>query len=137
MLRLSRRVEYALLALQYLARRGSTASVREIAQAYCLSPEFLAKVLQQLARAGIVRAQHGLYGGYALRQPPHHLTLATIISAVENLWAGLVECRTSQERCALFQYCTIRHPLSVLENRVRAILESTTLAELVEPTHVQ
>ncbi|GBD07106.1 HTH-type transcriptional regulator CymR [bacterium HR21] len=138
MLRLSRRVEYALLALQYLARHhGKAVSVREIAQAYGLSGEFLAKVLQQLARSGIVGSHHGVYGGYFLMHHPRALTLGAIIDAVEAPWTGLVECRTGEERCALFLHCTIRHPLTVLEQRFRSILDSTTLAELVEHPAVQ
>lgn len=138
MLRLSRRVEYALLALQYLARHsGKAISVREIAQTYGLSSEFLAKVLQQLARAGIVSSHHGIHGGYLLVHHPRTLSLGAIIDAVETPWAGLVECRTGQERCALFPQCTIRHPLTVLEQRFRSLLDSTTLAELVEHPEVQ
>jgi Rrf2 family protein len=132
MLRLSRRVEYALLALQYLARRRGTASVREIAQVYGLSAEFLAKVLQQLCRAGILSAQHGVHGGYMLLQHPTMVTIGSVIDAVESPWAGLVECRSDARQCSLFEHCTIRHPLAVLEHRLRSVLESMTVAELVE-----
>ncbi|MCS6965713.1 MAG: Rrf2 family transcriptional regulator [Candidatus Kapabacteria bacterium] len=137
MLRLSRRVEYALLALQYLARHRSIASVREIAQAYQLSSEFLAKVLQQLVRAQIVSAHHGVHGGYILLQHPQILTVADIVDAVENPWAGLVDCRLGEDQCSLFPRCTIRHPLAVLEHRLRGILNSMTLAELVEYTEAE
>jgi len=137
MLRLSRRVEYALLALQYLARHRGIASAREIAQAHSLSEEFLAKVLQQLARAGIVSAHHGVHGGYILLQHPQRLTIGAVIDAVENPWSGLVECRIAEHNCALFSHCTIRHPIAVLEHQLRRVLDSMTIAELVEYAQVE
>ncbi len=138
MLRLSRRVEYALLALQHLARcPGQAVSVRQIARAHGLSEEFVAKVLQRLARAGIVRSHHGVRGGYVLVQSPSALTIGTVIDAVESPWTGLVECRIGKDRCTLVPYCTIRRPLAVLEQRFRSVLDSMTIAELVEHPEIQ
>ncbi|MCS7176301.1 MAG: Rrf2 family transcriptional regulator [Candidatus Kapabacteria bacterium] len=137
MLRLSRRVEYALLALYHLARHPGIATAREIACAYNLSSEFLAKVLQQLSRARLIRAHHGVHGGYSLLQPPEMITLSMVIDAVEGEWGGLVECRGDEHRCHIFPQCTIRHPLAVLEHRLHDLLASTTLAELVGYSRVE
>lgn len=76
MLRLSKRIEYGLMAMQYLALSpaGASVSVREIAQRQGLPYELLAKIMQQLARRGLVRSRQGPQGGIPAGQAAagHH-----------------------------------------------------------------
>jgi len=132
MLRISKRVEYALLALRHLAQQPGVASAREIARAYNLSVELLGKVLQSLARAGLLYAQHGVQGGYALLQHPKMITLRAVVEAVEPGWRGLVDCSAADELCYVYERCTIRQPLALLERRLQELLDSMTIAELLE-----
>ena len=71
MLRLSKKADYALMALKHLAADAShgTASAREIAEQYDIPLELLAKVLQQLTRRGLLLSQMGIHGGYHLARP--------------------------------------------------------------------
>ena len=74
MLRLSKKAEYALMALKDLASRPSAeaASARDIAERYAIPVELMAKVLQRLARKQILVSRHGTRGGYsagAAREP--------------------------------------------------------------------
>ncbi len=132
MLRISKRVEYALLALRHLAQQPGVVSAREIAQAYNLSAELLGKVLQSLARTGLLYVQHGVQGGYALLQHPKMITLRAVVEAVEPGWRGLVDCSAPDELCYVYERCTIRQPLALLERRLQELLDSMTIAELLE-----
>ena len=75
MLRLSKKADYALMALKHLATHTDVASVsaREIAEAYDIPVELMAKVLQRLARRGLLSSHQGTRGGYRLAKPPEKL----------------------------------------------------------------
>ena len=68
MLRLSKKADYALIAMKHLALREGqgSASAREIAEQYAIPVELMAKVLQRLARRGLLSSQQGTRGGYQL-----------------------------------------------------------------------
>ena len=75
MLRLTKKADYGLMALKYLAEQATAAtppaaqSAKDIAQAYHIPPPLLAKILQTLARAGLLVSHAGTNGGYALAKP--------------------------------------------------------------------
>ena len=74
MLRLSKKADYALMAMKHLAMRQDAAascSAREIAEAYEIPLELLAKVLQRLVRARLLVSVQGTRGGYRLGRPAH------------------------------------------------------------------
>ena len=68
MLRLTKKADYGLMALKYLAEQtdGSAHSAKDIAEAYHIPPQLLAKILQTLAKAGLLVSHAGTNGGYAL-----------------------------------------------------------------------
>src|SRR3989304_8146296 len=89
MLRLSKRVDYALIALMHLAHQehggdGSAWSAREIAKGCGLPPDLLAKILQRLAREGIVVSHQGTKGGYSLGRPAERIHVVSVIEAVDG-----------------------------------------------------
>ena len=71
MLRLSKKADYALIAMRHLAASepGSSSSAREIAESYAIPAELLAKVLQRLVRARLLVSVQGTRGGYKLGRP--------------------------------------------------------------------
>lgn len=81
---LSDACEYGLRATVWLAQRsGATQKVREIAEGTHSAPGYLAKVLQRLAKAGILSAQRGSQGGFTLARRPEDLTVLEVINAVD------------------------------------------------------
>ena len=76
MFRLTKKAGYGLMALKYIATYTGDGSLRarEIAEAYNIPPQLLAKSLQRLAKAGIVRSQAGIKGGYSLPRPPQQIS---------------------------------------------------------------
>jgi len=114
MLRLSKKADYGLLALQYLATEA---------------PSGVAKVLQRLARGGFVAAQKGAHGGYHLTRPASAISLAEIVQAIDGPLA-MTACGRDDEPCEQFDTCTIRDPLSRVKERILSVLQTMTLAEM-------
>ena len=138
MLTLTRRTEYALIAVCHLARADDrVVSARDIAAKYPVPRPLLMNVLKTLSQAGFVRSVRGARGGYRLALPAKELTLKTLVEAVEGPWR-LVRCvpRASEaaERCELSRTCPIRAPVHKLHQKLRSFLDSMTIAELaLEP----
>ncbi|MBI2186080.1 MAG: Rrf2 family transcriptional regulator [Acidobacteria bacterium] len=132
MLRLSKKTDYGLLALRYLAAEApaGVASARAIAERYDIPVELLAKVLQQLARLGYVAAQKGAHGGYHLTRPASAISLAEIVQAIDGPLA-ITACGRDEEQCEQFGTCTVRDPLVRVTERILSVLQTMTLAEMV------
>lgn len=131
MLRLSKKADYALLALRHLAVPGprETVSARELAESYDLPPELLAKVLQQLVRGGLLVSVQGIRGGYGLARPAANITVVDVIQAIDGPMT-VTACSEQDQSCDQYTKCNIRDPLWKLKDRIVSALEATTVAEL-------
>ena len=133
MLRLSKKTDYGLLALNYLASEApaGVASARVIAEKYEIPVELLAKVLQQMARVGLVAAQKGAHGGYKLGRAASTITLADIVEAIDGPLA-ITACGRNDDPCDQYGSCTVRDPLGRVKDKILTVLQATTLAEMGE-----
>jgi Rrf2 family protein len=134
MLQLSKRVEYGLIALRQMAMkpRGTVFTAKELAKEYELPYELLAKVLQKLARAGIIRSLQGVRGGYSLARRPEEVTVSTVIRVIEESKPMVAECYTEgPESCYLFDVCTIRRPLGKLQRNLNVLFDGMTVSEII------
>jgi FeS assembly SUF system regulator len=130
MLRLSKKADYALLALRHLAAsQPGAVSARELAESYDLPPELLAKVLQLLVRAKLLSSQQGIRGGYALAKKPAEISVADVILAIDGPMT-VTACSESDHSCEQYKKCNIRDPLWKLKDRIVAALSATSVAEL-------
>lgn len=136
MLRLSKRSDYALIALRHLAtqsRQGDAASVsasaRELAERFDIPLELLAKILQRLVREGLLTSHQGIRGGYMLARPAETISVADILVAVDGPLT-VTACSDEDSSCEQYQKCNIRDPLWRLKDRIVETLTSCTLAEL-------
>ena len=88
MLKLTRKLEYALIALRHMQDKGDTfISAKEIADMYLIPQELLAKTLQQMARLNYIKAAQGPLGGYRIRKG---LTEISMTQFMEDLDMELV-----------------------------------------------
>ncbi len=117
-----------MLALQYLAQhRNRVVPVKEIADSYGLSMEFLAKTLRLLAHHHIIDSQQGVHGGYRLNRNLAELDVATLLEITEG-GTAIIECETGY--CAIAPHCTIRDPLHQLQHQIYQLLRNTTLYDM-------
>lgn len=139
MLALTRKTEYALIALSHLARRSRrVVSAREIADTSGVPLPILTNTLKVLASTGIVLSARGVRGGYALQRPLDSISLRDLITATEGpvhlVRCALGEDATSRRPCDLEQSCPIRQPVTRIHNRLTRFLEDVSLAEIVGDT---
>ena len=125
MLRLSKKADYALMAMKHLATRADNASssAREIAEQYDIPLELMAKVLQRLARRGLVTSLQGTRGGYRLARSTQQISVADIIEAIEGP-LRVTACSTEEENCGQYAKCSVRDPLWKIKDRIVAALET-------------
>ena len=131
MLRLSKKADYALLAMRHLAAhsdRGAT-STRELAETYAIPPELLAKVMQRLVRGRLLDSHQGIRGGYALARPAATISVADVILAVDGPLT-VTACSELDHSCEQYAKCNIRDPLWRIKDRIVAALAATSVAEL-------
>jgi Rrf2 family protein len=131
MLRLSKKADYALIAMKHLALRGDCASssAREIAEQYDIPIELLAKVLQRLVRRGLLASHQGTRGGYTLARVPALMSVADVSQAIDGP-GTVTACSTDDVRCDQFEKCNVRDPLWRVRERILAALGECTIAEL-------
>lgn len=132
MLRLSKKADYALMAMKHLAIHGDrgASSAREIAGQYDIPIELLAKVLQRLARRRLLVSQQGTRGGYQLARPPSLISVADVIQAIDGPVA-VTACSTQEAAsCEQYAKCNVRDPLWKVRERILTALGECTIAEL-------
>lgn len=131
MLRLSKKVEYGILALQYLAKnKDDLKTAKEMADDLDISFEFLAKTLQTLKRKGLVNTIQGMKGGYSLVKSPEEISLFEIISSLEN-HPEIVEC-VNADTCEREEYCSIKSPMHVIQEKINTIFNEMKLSEFLK-----
>lgn len=147
MLALTKKTEYALMALCDLAQRpGVLTSAREIAERHHIPLPLLMNILKMLQQNELLESVRGSRGGYRLSRPPGAVSLADVIAATERP-VRLVACAGAAdggggaermpgaglavaERCELECSCSIRAPLRAVHDLFEGFVRKITLAEL-------
>jgi FeS assembly SUF system regulator len=129
MLRLSKKADYALMAMKHLAQKSSSTSAREIAEQYDIPIELLAKVLQRLARRGLLTSHQGTRGGYTLSRSTAQISVADIIQAIDGPLT-VTACSSEDDQCGQFAKCNVRDPLWRIKDRIVSALATCSLAEI-------
>lgn len=137
MLRLSKKADYALMAMKHLALRADAgaSSAREIAEHYDIPIELMAKVLQRLARSGLLTSLQGTRGGYILARPAALVSVADVIQAVDGpLSVTACGAGATEENCEQFAKCNVRDPLWKIKDRILLALAACSVAEMAADT---
>jgi Rrf2 family protein len=139
MLRLTKKADYGLMALKYLAehadsdaRHSGARSAKDIAEAYHIPPQLLAKILQTLARANMLISHAGTNGGYALARPAANISAFEVIRAIDGP-LFITSCITIHGTCDLAGHCTIKEPLRKVNDSITSLLSGISIADLIEP----
>ena len=131
MLKLSKKADYGLIAVRHLAERPPSlaCSAKDIARAYGIPAELLAKILQKLVKNGLLISQHGTNGGYALAKPPSQITAFEVIRAIEGP-LFITSCVTDHRECGQMLKCTVREPLRHVNETLVKALSAVTISSL-------
>ena len=133
MLKLSKKADYGLIALRHLAvhEGQGPCSAADIAKLYHISTPLLAKILQKLARRGLVVARHGSAGGYTLARAPEQITALEVVSAIDGPLL-ITSCMTSRGECEQTPTCTVREPLRRVNDTIVELLNRVTLSQMTD-----
>jgi Rrf2 family protein len=135
---ISKKTKYALKALGYLAEHstGEPILISELAKEENIPKKFLEAILVALRKGGVLKSKIGKGGGYMLALPPSAISIGKIVSILEGGFA-LVECLNDNvkgvcEECGDPACCGIRLVMSDVKIAINSVLESTSLADMVE-----
>lgn len=138
-LKLTKRTEYALIALVHLVDRegssgGPLVSAREISERYPVPRRLVAEVLKDLCKAELVSSQRGASGGYALARPAAEISLGEVIAALEGR-PSLTGCETAGTTgnhgpCEVEPVCPIKSPMQRVRLGIWDLMVRTSLLDL-------
>jgi Rrf2 family protein len=129
----SRSAEYAIRAFVNLAQvpDGRFAMVKQIAADEEIPAHFLAKILQQLARKGLLRSSKGPTGGFSLCVPPDEVRMLDIVEALDGL-SEYEKCASGLAECSDDMCCPLHDSWKVLRSRIMDYLGRNTIADLAK-----
>ncbi len=127
---INRDVDYAARALVFMARANKpTVSVAEMSGKVGVAGPFLRKIMQKLAKAGVVHAVKGKGGGFAMARRPEAVTLRRLIDVLQGP-LKLNDCVFRQRICQNHAGCVLRHKIAGMEQRLLAEVEAVTVRDL-------
>ena len=131
MLKLTKKADYGLIALRHLAAARKSASAKDIAEAYRIPQPLLSKILQNLARAGLLVSEQGTHGGYKLARDPHEITALEVIRTIDGPII-LTHCFTEHAECDQSDLCPVREPLRKVHEGILRLLSSITISDMTK-----
>ena len=132
MLKLTRRTEYALIAIRYMQSKPLTkvTTAKEISDQYIIPFEILSKVLQFLAKMEIIEPVHGPNGGYQIKRNLSHLSLWEFLEIMEGP-LGLADCFLDAD-CTQLNICNIRTPIQQINDKMKSIFSKMSVNDVTQ-----
>ncbi|MDP1677398.1 MAG: Rrf2 family transcriptional regulator [Bacteroidota bacterium] len=133
MLKLSKKVEYGLIAIRHIASLNNQIStVKEISEKYSIPVDVLAKVMQKLTKGKLITSYQGSMGGYTLARRPDEISVMNVISVIEGTQVGIAQCFTEDEsNCSIHMNCTIKNPLGKIQHSLENVFNAMKVSEIV------
>jgi Rrf2 family protein len=130
MLKLTRKVEYALISLRHMQGKSSNSvsSTKEIANHYNIPVEILAKTLQHMAKENIIEAINGPRGGYRIKAKLNKINLVEFFEKVEGP-LGLSDC-FYDANCMQIEFCNIRSPIERINNSMINMFRNMSVQDI-------
>jgi Rrf2 family transcriptional regulator, cysteine metabolism repressor len=130
MLRFTKRADYGLMAIHYIAIHEDLGAVnaKRISDEFRIPAELLAKILQKLAKKRLITSTNGPKGGYVLARRPTEITVGQVIRALEGP-INIVSCLEDSE-CPQMEKCNLRRPVHKIQAAISQVLDTMSLAEL-------
>lgn len=127
----TRQADYGLRTVLYLARLGAGASVStaRIAEEQRIPSSFLAKIVSQLAIAGLLRTTRGAHGGVQLARPAENISLLDVVRAIDGP-IELVHCLEDPADCEFSASCSIQETLDSAQQALTSSLAATDFGSL-------
>jgi len=137
MLKLTKKADYGLMAMRHLAEHADqgACSAKDVADAYGIPQEVMAKILQKLVKAGLLHSQHGTNGGYTLARDPEKISAFEVIRSIDGP-LSITSCVTIRGECDQSDRCNIREPLRLVNTSIEEVLKSITISAMKKAERV-
>ena len=137
MLKLTKKADYGLMAMKHLAENAAQGSMsaKDVAEAYGIPSEALAKILQRLAKAGLLQSQHGINGGYTLARDAKEISAFEVIRAIDGP-LFITSCITVRGECGQSNRCTVREPLQRVNQSIEEVLRQIKISDMRDKEEV-
>ncbi|MEZ6085469.1 MAG: Rrf2 family transcriptional regulator [Phycisphaerae bacterium] len=135
MLSLSRKSDYALLALAEMARGDDcSVSVRMLADRLSVPPRMMTNILNSLTHRGLVKSCRGSQGGYSLARSPQEITVLALLEAIEGPAQLALCCCESEpaesDQCRIKDVCEIKAPIRKIHEGICELLGQVTVHDI-------
>ncbi|MBU1098306.1 MAG: Rrf2 family transcriptional regulator [Ignavibacteriae bacterium HGW-Ignavibacteriae-2] len=135
MFKIPKKIEYALLALKYIAEHSSEECVntKAISTNANIPHELTAKILQRLVKENIIVSQQGVRGGYVLNVSAEQLSVFQVIQAVDDE-VMLTNCMfdgATVKDCERIENCCLKNPLNNIQSKINVLFSTTYLNEII------
>lgn len=132
MVRLNRKIEYALVALKYMTGKipGELTSAKEISEKFNTPFDVTARVMQVLAQKGLLRSEQGPQGGYSILKDLGRISFQDLLEMVEGP-SALVKCFEKDEPCGVQPHCNIISPINMLNHKLTDFYSNLKLKDLL------
>ena len=133
MLKLSKKIEYGLIAIRHIASvNNQISTVKEISDKYAIPNDVLAKVMQKLTRGKLIMSHQGAMGGYSLARHANEISVMDVIGVIEESQVGIAQCfAEAPENCSIFANCTIKNPLGKIQHNLEHVFASMKVSEII------
>ncbi len=130
---LTKASEYAMLSLMLISRQNGPEDVDTLSKRLNISRSFLAKVLQGLAREGILKSYKGAKGGFVLNLKPEEISLRKVIETAEKKPLTIFECAQHRALCPSSKgdFCMIWPFLNKFQSKIDAFIDEMTLKDIL------
>ena len=130
MLKLTRKTEYALIALRYLQMNsaGEPITAKKISKFENISLSLLSKVLNHLSKKNIIITIKGAYGGYKLSKNLSEINLWNFLETMEGP-LGLVDCLQNSQ-CKQEDFCSIQTPIQKINSTVKNVFDKLSVYDV-------
>ncbi len=130
MMRFSKKVEYALIAMVNMGSGAELYTSKSLSEQFNIPPEVMGKVLQALVRSGLLMSVQGVKGGYTISRPLNKINVLELIEAVDGR-VKLASCGTNPpESCAQYGYCGIQTPVEIIQEKLIGFFKAITLLDI-------
>jgi len=130
---LTRASEYALLSLDSIRKSDKPIGAEQLANELSIPKSFLAKILQNLAKHGILESRKGAHGGFVLAQKVSEITVNSIIFAAEGKRPAVFDCSSYADTCpgGTIGTCAISPFLMRFQLKIDDFLNDLTLEDIL------
>ena len=137
-MKMSTRTRYGMRAMVEVAAGypDTPVSLRHVAEQQDISLKYLEQLMIKLKHSGLIRSVRGVHGGYILVRSPSEMYLKDIVVALEGS-LQLVDCEAMADECTMYSDCVTRALWARMTAALSDILETTTLADLVDSARTE